>query len=631
MKKVLLFALALYLLIAPLTYHPDNKLVLKWASLGEGKVWNIYSFQDANPSIDAKFNYPPIHFYLAKLQYTTGALIGGSDFTSWLSTSSESDAFEQNLPQYSLAIKFVLLLATLGVGHLIYLLVVTTTNNTRTSILAACLWLFNPVVLYSVVMMGQNDVLAILFFLLGWYVFKGKWWYFAPLLFALSIGVKFYPVLWLFFLLASSLDRQVKTRVLVGATSLLLTLLIVLPFAGSTAFRTNVLQSSINDRFLVPQISLGYEEVVYLIPALLVLTFSLALSFALNRDKVSVLRKESVAILVANSLLLGFSHFHPQWFTWLIPFWAISLVLLPSTERIRIFWLSCSGLISWIMIILLFKDAYLSFGIITPLRGDLLFIPRIFDGLTQFGVDVTRMTSTFHSILAGLALASFSLLFVSNKTEMQALGQKKYRLIVRSKILAFIIAFGVPLLAIFLGIFLVQLAPVPVIAQSSNTPQFETIQPMISDEIKSPDYGAIKRIDLAFRNPGILSTQSLLFEVLDVDLKVIQSVPFSGRNIGDTSMVRFDLHPVFDPATRHYVRITSTAFEDAPVQLGLVSGNERHLWTTAYIVPTNRFQTAVLMSVERFVHIIASLWWLYLLIGFMLLYIFIERPSVKRN
>lgn len=61
--KLLAAAAFVTLLLATLTYHPDNKLVLNWASQEEGRVWNIWEYELIGIG---QFNYPPYIFILIK-------------------------------------------------------------------------------------------------------------------------------------------------------------------------------------------------------------------------------------------------------------------------------------------------------------------------------------------------------------------------------------------------------------------------------------------------------------------------------------------------------------------------------------------------------------------------------------
>lgn len=80
MKKILLFAFFLHFLIAPLTFHPDNKLVLFWAGQEEGTVWNIWQYGEQHFTTVGQFNYPPLHFYLDKLQYGVAKILAGPGY-----------------------------------------------------------------------------------------------------------------------------------------------------------------------------------------------------------------------------------------------------------------------------------------------------------------------------------------------------------------------------------------------------------------------------------------------------------------------------------------------------------------------------------------------------------------------
>ena len=79
MKKIILLVATIYLLIAPITYHPDTKLVLYYASLGNEKVWNIYKYLNENIDNAPKFHYPPMNYWIVKAELPIVKLVGGSE------------------------------------------------------------------------------------------------------------------------------------------------------------------------------------------------------------------------------------------------------------------------------------------------------------------------------------------------------------------------------------------------------------------------------------------------------------------------------------------------------------------------------------------------------------------------
>lgn len=633
MKKIILLALALYLFIAPLTYHPDNKTVLHWASFSNGSVWNIYSFQDEHPEIRVPFNYPPIHYYFAKLQYAVGSAAGGPAFTLWLATPNELDAFEPQLMRYMLAVKLVLILGSVAVGIFVYLIMMRISQDENRSKFAACLWLFNPITLYSVILMGQNDVLAIVPFLMGWYFLLGRKWYVSSLLFAISIGVKFYPIVWLIVLLAASAHLSLKKRAIIGIGTLVLVLATLIPFLRSTAFQLNVLQSSINERFFVPQISLGYEEIIYVIPLLLVILFSIILQVSRREDVPRVYRLQLLSVFIANLILLGFSHFHPQWFSWLVPFWAMISTLMLKTQRRLFFTLSGIAFGAWCFIIILFKDLYLNFGIFTPLRGDLIYLPKIIDQLASMGIDLSRAVSLSHTVLAGLAIASFFLLF--QKYDFETIKNEKFlnlkKLTVKSTVLLAGLCALLPVFIFASMYVLMQLLPIPHVEQSLGEPIHTIVQPVQTSQLKTPESRGTKRVDLALRNPQLASTQALQLDVFDSKGLLVQTIQFSGRNIGDPTLVRFDFNPILQPNSEYQLRLTAENVTNSPVLLGSQQSNSNSFWMRTYSTAKPNVTSALIDTRHQLLYVLSHLWlWLLAVSSLLFISFRSSRSTVNR-
>ena len=230
MKKLLIFATFVYFLLAPITYHPDNKLVLNWASINNGTNWNIWNATADELKDVGQFNYPPVHFYLDKLQYFITKPIGGSGFYEWLSTPNSTDQNQDSLPRFTFAIKFPLMLFSLLAGYLLYLLAKQSKATEKQAIFVSALWLLNPITLYSIPVMGQNDVMAIVFFLAAWLFLNKKKLFYSALLFGLGASIKMFPLLWLPFLLLVEKRLSLKEKLVTFGSSVLVYIATLLPF-----------------------------------------------------------------------------------------------------------------------------------------------------------------------------------------------------------------------------------------------------------------------------------------------------------------------------------------------------------------------------------------------------------------
>jgi len=525
-KKIFLLAAIVYFILTPITYHPDNKLVLYWGSLNEGRVWNIYEYGEKHLVELGKqqFNYPPVHFLLVKFQYFIAQLIGGSEYSSWLESSNELDPYQSSIYRYTLATKFVLVLVTLINGLLIYSIMKKHKKTEKQAVLAAILWWFNPIVIYSGVLMGQNDVLAVLPFLIAWLFLETKW-VLSLIFFGLAISVKNYPLIWMGLLVITDPVLNWIKKISVIAGSLFVYLLTILPFIKNTVFQQEVLNSAITDRFFIATMNLGLGDRVIIVPFLLITL----LIFAINYSKAKLsLESRSFLIMASNLVLLGFSHFHPQWFTWIIPFWAIwATSQIKKNKTTEIFLMSTLVFLAWLIIVLLFRDIYLYWGIFSPMNPDLINLPFLSEYLSARNFDVVQTNNIAHSIVAGVALASViaaSKLESPKKTrEIQAsksltieknknFGKKFLKKMSKTSVI--LLSFILPLFIWSILFFIVNL----ILSQKkiSNYSKIEYVDseyPYETTFIAEYDY--LNRIDVWMKNPNFASQEKLKITLID--------------------------------------------------------------------------------------------------------------------
>ena len=167
MKKIILLAVVCYFLIAPFGFHPDTKLTLRYPALENGNVWDIYGYIDSHKLDISDFHYPPAHYWWLKIHYQISRFMGGTGFDDWLNSSSAQASFSNNILRYNLAAKFPLLVLGILSGWIIFSIVNKASGDSNKAKMAALIWYFNPIALYSLVIMGQNDIVAIFLFLLG--------------------------------------------------------------------------------------------------------------------------------------------------------------------------------------------------------------------------------------------------------------------------------------------------------------------------------------------------------------------------------------------------------------------------------------------------------------------------------
>ena len=555
MKKILLIAAFLYFFIAPLTYHPDNKAVLFWASQANGTVWNIWEYGEKHLQPNQQFNYPPLHFYLDKLQYAIAKPIAGAEFTEWLNSPHKEDLFQPQLARYLVAIKFSLILFVLLTGYLIFLLAKKFGLSESRSKLAAGIWLFNPITIYSIPMMGQNDVMAIVFFLGGWLLLT-KYPKIAAIIFGLAASIKTYPLIWLAFLLPTTIGVSRKQKLGVFFLSVFVYGLTLLPFVNNPVFRSVGMNSEINNRFLIPQINIGFNQAIYIVPVLLAVVFfsSSATSYAI--------------LLTANLLLLGFSHFHPQWYTWIVPFFALWFASQKKRDTIYIsLFLAFILIASWKAVIILFADKWLSvgmFGVTNPALGNL---PIIRDFLLLHDVNVGNLDNLAHSALAAVGVVVLvqmvSRQFVDRGPDVSfGFFEKicvRWRRI--SKIFRVFITTLITVGVFGLWIGVTQLVPAPISSAPLKNENFVEVESLVQGNF-IVERNNFYRFDLSFKNPNQRNVGKFLVTLSD-DQKNLHEQIISGMNIGEETTIRFDIPETQKDSVNHIYSVKVQAIEGA--------------------------------------------------------------------
>lgn len=549
MKKILLLAAIVYLFIAPLTYHPDNKEVLFWASQKNGTVWNIWEYGEKNLPPDKQYGYPPFHFVLDKLQYTIAKPLAGDGFNEWIGTPHKTDLFQPNLARYMMAAKFTLILFSLLAGYFIYLLAKRGLDETRARI-AMAIWFFNPISIYSIPIMGQNDVLAITFFLGGWLLLEKKPWL-ATAIFGLAASIKTYPLIWLFFLLFSTRSMNISKRLGIFIVSGLVFALTLVPFLHNPTFISVGMKPEVNARFLIPRIDIGFDQSIYIIPLLLGLVLVAGSGSA------------PAVLLTVNLLLLGFSHFHPQWYTWVIPFFALWITAQKKRDSIGLaLLLSVVTLMSWVGVVILFADKWLSvglFGVTNPAIGNL---PVIREFLVSRGVNVTMFDSLFHTALAFVGIATLVSLLrraVDKSGDFNLNLEWLKKITIKKKPIKLLVGVFVLVAVFVVWIAATRSLPTPSTEGSPYGGNFTKVDSKVIGTITTHKKD-FYRYDLTFQNPDRANAGLFEAELRNGD-QVLHKQIVSGLNMGEESTIRFDLSRMQTDSAEHSYQISLQAIE----------------------------------------------------------------------
>lgn len=387
MKKIILLVSIIYFLIAPITYHPDTKLVLYYATVGNEKIWNIYGYLNENIDNAPKFHYPPMNYWAVKTELPLVKLIGGHGVVKWLGVGSNVAFLDKNIFLYNLATKFPLLLLLIITGFVIYRIARKSGLSENKSRYAALIWYLNPITLYGGVIMGQNDILAILPFIIGLY-FYFDYPILAFLLFGLGGSIKSFPLIWAIALAGVYPNKSWLKKIYLTLIPILFYLITILPFLKYDYFVKDVLNSGLAMRMF------ELKLFVPVVPVLLVITTLIGIKNNLGKNLVGI----CTLLITINLAVLGFSNFNPQWFIWIMPFLSILIAIYGGWWKLVMIVVPLMG------ITLLFDDKFLYWGLVSPINPNLINMSYVSEIIKPLAVNVLDLNNNLHTLLSFLSV-----------------------------------------------------------------------------------------------------------------------------------------------------------------------------------------------------------------------------------
>ncbi len=344
---LILIGLLLRLFVAAFTYHSDVKQpALSSAIFFQKGSLDFYSLSSND---DLPLTYLinlPVHFMARPLI--------SSDLENVFLASTEDLFGNPTLGIYLIYAKLPFILMDLGLA---ILLSVSVLDIYRKKVLI--LWLFNPFTLWFIAGFGQFDIYPVFFVVLAWFLItKGKL-KIAALSLGLGGAIKFFPFLLIPYLLG--LTKSVKEKILILGISLLPYFLTVIPYLELKDFRQNAFLAPQISKSLYASIPLSGGESIFMVLGILV--FLYLLFFSKERAKNDFLSFSLVSLL----LLLAFTHFHVQWFLWVMPFLILWMIdNLQFANKLAIW-----GILTSLILMIFSFEASLQMRLFAPLIPNL--------------------------------------------------------------------------------------------------------------------------------------------------------------------------------------------------------------------------------------------------------------------
>lgn len=403
-RKIVVFiivGLVLRLFLAAVSFHTDIvHFDLAGQILGKSNLLNFYDYTFKLDGQDQLlrsyprelFNYPPATYIVLGSLIRTLTYFSDSTFHQNFLFNFAVTLGKPQIFLHLVLAKIPYLAFDFLIGYLFYNLF----TDKKNKILSLVFWVFNPVNLYTTYMIGQFDIIPTFFVIWSLYlVMKAptdsteKRIYLSSLLLGIGGSFKIFPLLFLVPLL--TLLNKWNERIICFLLGISVYLITILPFLGSKGFRITALATNQIFKSFYAQISISGGESIILFLALLGFFYLIFLFRSTNKD---LLWQRFLIIIL---LFFSFTHYHPQWFLWLMPFLILEIIY----TKFKHFFITILILISFTGLVFLF-DTSLNIGLFSPLNPQLINVKSVWD-LIGLKIDFNFMRSLFQTLFVASA------------------------------------------------------------------------------------------------------------------------------------------------------------------------------------------------------------------------------------
>ncbi len=389
MKKLLVWAIILRLLVAGLMFHPDIKTYNFQASFLKKGVFNIYTYLTKNGKTltikDGFVYFPLTYFAVGGYQWLASPILG-SKFDSWLANASYSSVVtDLNIFKYLIILKLPYLVLDIFIAFLLKRFFEDRDKGDK----AFILWLFNPFTIILIYAFSNVDIFAVLLTVVAFLLLKKDKVVLAASTLGLAAGFKLYPLLFLPFLFLKAKGQ--KQKVLTLLTPIFILGAVVIPL-WSQDFVQSALVSGLTTRIFNPGFSVGFGESI--IVGLLSMSALFFYNWIVNNKDLKYLEYWLVLLLI----IFSFSHFHIAWLLWIAPFLVILLCNKPSLS-----WPLLLLTFTAFIIPMLYDDRSMTISLFRIYSTWYDLIPTPFSIVQKF-YDPYNLQSILHSVLAGGSL-----------------------------------------------------------------------------------------------------------------------------------------------------------------------------------------------------------------------------------
>jgi hypothetical protein len=327
-------------------------------------------------------------------------LLDENSWTSWVNFNSTYNVF-------TAVALFKILYLIFDLACMFLILKLSFDDEPDNKLRAFKLWIFNPIVIFILYIFASDDIIAVLAVMVALLLAKRNRKYWAIAILAVSIAIKFFPImilpLFIFYLARSKKDYVVLS--LIGISGLGAVELFSHFYFGRSLIFT-LLNTQFFGYILWPKLELwpGGHGVIFIFIAIYVV---IILSFLHIKKKSFDLLLSYGAIIYLAFLSLCF--FHPQYVLWAVPFLVFLFVRRKSLVYCHWFQFAL------VLVLLLYWSPHGNTFMLAALDYRyFIYLPKA-NSIIQLFYDDANFVNIFRSIFTGVSFWMIFLIYRHNK------------------------------------------------------------------------------------------------------------------------------------------------------------------------------------------------------------------------
>lgn len=335
-------------------------------------------------------------------------LLNTDTWSSWVQFISSDNIFV-------ILFLFKLLYFFFDLGCVFLLLRLFYDNDAQKKLKIFKYWMFSPIVIFVLYIFARHDIIGLFVTLAALLLAKRQRKYWAILILALAVAVRFFPImiLPLFIIFLVQKRRDYIILVAIGLSGLL-----AIEAFSNLYFGKSVIFSLLNaeqfNYLLSAKLDLIIHDKIFIFIAAYTI---IILSFI--RQKVKTFELLITYSGVVYMLYVAISYFHPQYLLWTVPF-----IIYVSVKDKSLHYLQWAQFIFLIVILVYWGDLVTTFVLAPFDHRFFIFMVGPIPLINRF-YDAVKFVNIFRSVFTGISLWMIYIIYLFNKKANTSIESKE--------------------------------------------------------------------------------------------------------------------------------------------------------------------------------------------------------------